>query len=177
MIDGTESINFGTTIVGGPSAIFQGTGVFVYSTLEGDMTVNVTGRSGNYARIESDLIPIGTYIIITASSDQPALGTVTLQWNGISPCGKVAECVGIPSRAPSPEPELSTCPNGQLRITETFDPCVAFGDTSLFIALPSETVHAIDIPEGAQNVHITMTHDRDATFTCSLPTFDFNRSI
>lgn len=92
----TSNQPLGFPIVGTSDAEFSGRGTYEYQ----GMTLTYSGSRDMPETVSSPLVTVGTFMQVIAGSSGAA-GTITLRWNGVSPCGFVSYCAMPPTKAPT----------------------------------------------------------------------------
>lgn len=102
----TSSNPLGDSIVGAPSSSYQSPGTYVF----GDMEFTYSGLDTMPQTIESDLVSMLTYMQVQAGPSG-AIGSITITWNGVSPCGDVEYCAMPPTVGPTTSPTTYPTPS------------------------------------------------------------------
>jgi len=163
----------GTVIVGSPRALSNTRGTYVYQ----GMTVEFSGQdfSSPYTEsITSEVMSVNTFLRVVAGPTG-AVGSVTVSWNGVQPCGTVEYCempptlnpttspTSGPTTSPTNDPTPHECPEDMIMITEEYPRCFSTDSTSSFTLDPFAVQTLLVVPDSALDFEISIQTDVDAT--------------
>lgn len=163
----------GQVIVGSERGLLNEQGTYVYQ----GMAVEFSGQDDTAPYTESitsEVVSVNTFLRVVAGQSG-AVGTVTVSWNGVLPCGVTEYCemsptvdpttspTSNPTTSPTNDPTPHECPPDMLVRTEEFPPCLATSSSTSFDLSPFAVQTLIVVPDGSLDFEVSIRSDVDAT--------------